>query len=147
VQRCQFCDEVLAALATTYILRCCGDEFTPNKTARLHSSKPAKDKGYAFQDLIEAECPHCHLTAMACVGVDEDGDPLSYKAIKRDQHATWRARAEKRTVASAPTPLRAPGTNSPEDLGDSKKKMETVTGCVQDKQSGKYRYKDVIRVQ
>lgn len=123
----------------------CGAAFYPAETIRLYANEDGVKKGYRYQDLMIGPC-RCGEEVFAYIGVDDLFEPIRYEAISHKKHKEWAVRKESNRVVLVKQKLRAPGTFRPDDLGESKLKMNTVTGTQFDKNSGKWRFKENISV-
>jgi len=115
----------------------CKTEFWPTETVRLYANEDGIERGYRYQDLLIGNC-ECGEDIFAYVGIDEFKKPIQKHHIGKKQHGTWALRKQTEKVKTRSSRL--------DPSKYSKDRQETVNGCVYDRRSGKYFFKDAIGV-
>lgn len=118
------------------IRHACGESFKPEKKARL-SAEVSERKQFKHQDLLMGSCPRCKIPVFAWIGINHLGEAAKYFAIKTHNQLLWIDRMleeQRRTVVKL------------DPAKHSMKRMGTVNGCIRERRSEKYQFKDVISV-
>jgi len=124
----------------------CGIDFLPTQQVRLNTDENGVERGYLYQDLMMGECPQCQVSVFAYVGVNHVNEPVRYEAIGKKEHDEWMGRIETCSLVKPKPKLRPPGTNGPDDLGESKVERGTVCGTPYHNKAGTYLHQEMIPV-
>ncbi len=114
----------------------CGASFYPEESHRLYANESGIALGYRYQDLMIGQCK-CSESVFAYIGLNDLFETIKYEPISHKKQNDWAVRKESDRVVTVKVKIKD---------GLSKKKLGTVTGSKQDKQSGKWRYSNNINV-